>query len=104
MKFKTFMKVWELGKGRNQSRWMMAVFPEKNPFPFPALQNDPLTAINLATAYYRQVGFHELAAAVGNSQGISQPGSLSPGQPGHGQPQGRQGRRRLRPMPCKPSV
>ena len=29
MKFKDFMKVWELGKGRNQSRWMMAVVPVK---------------------------------------------------------------------------
>jgi len=57
MKFKTFMKVWELGKGRNQSRWTMAVFPEKDPFPFAALQNDPLTAINLATAYYRRSDF-----------------------------------------------
>jgi len=49
-----FMKVWELGKGRNQSRWMMAVVPGQSPFPFPALQNDPLTSINLATAYYRR--------------------------------------------------
>ena len=52
-----FMKVWELGKGRNQSRWMMAVVPGHNPFPFPALQNDPLTFINLATAYYRRSDF-----------------------------------------------
>jgi tetratricopeptide (TPR) repeat protein len=57
MKSKTFMKVWELGKGRNQSRWMMAVVPEKSPFPFPVLQNDPLTAINLATAFYRRSDF-----------------------------------------------
>jgi tetratricopeptide (TPR) repeat protein len=57
MKSKTFMKVWELGKGRNQSRWMMAVFPDENQFPFPALQDDPLTAINLATAYYRRSDF-----------------------------------------------
>jgi tetratricopeptide (TPR) repeat protein len=57
MKSKTFMKVWELGKGRNQSRWMMAVFPKGSPFPFPDLQNDPLTAINLATAYYRRSDF-----------------------------------------------
>jgi len=49
-----FMKVWELGKGRNQSRWMMAVVPAQSPFPFPTLQNDPLTFINLATAYYRR--------------------------------------------------
>jgi predicted double-glycine peptidase len=52
-----FMKVWELGKGRNQSRWMMAVVPAQSAFPFPALQNDPLTSINLATAYYRRSDF-----------------------------------------------
>jgi tetratricopeptide (TPR) repeat protein len=57
MKTKTFMKVWELGKGRNQSRWMMAVVPAQSPIPFPALQNDPLTSINLATAYYRRSDF-----------------------------------------------
>jgi len=54
MKAKTFMKVWELGKGRNLSRWMMAVLPGQTAFPFPALQNDPMTSINLATAYYRR--------------------------------------------------
>ncbi|MHB8094201.1 MAG: C39 family peptidase [Candidatus Aminicenantales bacterium] len=52
-----FLKVWNLGKGRNQSRWMMAVVPDQTPFPFPALQNDPLTPINLATAYYRRSDF-----------------------------------------------
>ncbi len=52
-----FMKVWELGKRRNQSRWMMAVVPDQSAFPFPALQNDPLTPINLATAYYRRSEF-----------------------------------------------
>ncbi len=57
MKYKNFMKVWELGKGRNQSRWMLAVVAGQSPFPFPALQNDPLTAINLATAYYRRADF-----------------------------------------------
>ncbi len=57
MSFKNFSKVWELGKGRNQSRWMLAVVPGQSPFPFPALQNDPLTAINLATAYYRRKDF-----------------------------------------------
>jgi tetratricopeptide (TPR) repeat protein len=57
MTAKNFMKVWELGKGRNQSRWMMAVVPREHPFPFPALKNDPLTAINLATAYYRRSDF-----------------------------------------------
>jgi predicted double-glycine peptidase len=57
MTTKSFMKVWELGKGRNQSRWMMAVVPRQNPFPFPALQNDPLTSINLATAYYRRADY-----------------------------------------------
>ncbi len=57
MTTRTFMKVWALGKGRNQSRWMMAVVPARHPFPFPALQNDPLTSINLATAYYRRRDF-----------------------------------------------
>ncbi len=57
MKTKNFMKVWELGKGRNQSRWMLVVVPGQSPFPFPALQNDPLTSINLATAYYRRSDF-----------------------------------------------
>jgi tetratricopeptide (TPR) repeat protein len=57
MTSKSFMKVWEMGKGRNQSRWMMAVVPGQSVFPFPALQNDPLTSINLATAYYRRSDF-----------------------------------------------
>jgi tetratricopeptide (TPR) repeat protein len=57
MTVKDFMKVWELGKGRNQSRWMMAVVPDPGSFPFPALINDPLTSINLATAYYRRSDF-----------------------------------------------
>lgn len=57
MTSKDFMKVWELGKGRNQFRWMMAVVPDPSAFPFPALQNDPLTPINLATAYYRRSEF-----------------------------------------------
>jgi len=59
MKTKSFMKVWELGKGRNLSRWMMAVVPGQSAFPFPALQNDPLTSINLATAYYRRSDFQK---------------------------------------------
>ncbi|MDD8013363.1 MAG: C39 family peptidase [Acidobacteriota bacterium] len=57
MSSKNFLKVWELGKGRNECRWMLAVVPGQSPFPFPALQNDPLTAINLATAYYRRSDF-----------------------------------------------
>jgi len=52
-----FLKACELGKGRNQSRWMLAVVPGQGPFPFPALQNDALTSINLATAYYRRADF-----------------------------------------------
>jgi len=52
-----FLKVWELGRGRNQARWMMAVVPGPDAFPFPALQADPLTSINLATAYYRRSDF-----------------------------------------------
>jgi len=54
MKSRNFMKVWELGKKRNQFRWMMAVVPDEGAFPFPALRNDPMTPINLATAYYRR--------------------------------------------------
>ncbi len=57
MRSKTFMKLWQLGEGRNQSRWMMAVVPGQRPFPFPDLQNDPLTSINLATAFYRRSDF-----------------------------------------------
>ena len=57
MTYKNFLRVWELGKGRNQCRWMLAVVPGPRPFPFPPLQNDPLTAINLATAYYRRSDF-----------------------------------------------
>jgi Flp pilus assembly protein TadD len=36
---------------------MMTVVPDRDTFPFPALQNDPLTSINLATAYYRRSDF-----------------------------------------------
>jgi len=57
MTSENFMKEWEQGQGKNQSRWMMAVVPAQRPFPFPALQHDPLTAINLATAYYRRSDF-----------------------------------------------
>lgn len=57
MTSRSFMRVWELGKGRNQSRWMMVVVPRQSPFPFPDIQNDPLTSINLATAYYRRSDF-----------------------------------------------
>ena len=53
MKVRTFMRIWNLGGGRNQSRWMMAVVPVEAEFPFPALREHPLTHINLATAYYR---------------------------------------------------
>jgi hypothetical protein len=35
-----FMKVWELGKGRNQSRRMMAVVPDQSAFPFLTLQGE----------------------------------------------------------------
>lgn len=57
MKVKSFMKVWQMGKGWNQSRWMMVAVPRQRPFPFPDLQKDPLTSINLATAYYRRSDF-----------------------------------------------
>jgi tetratricopeptide (TPR) repeat protein len=36
---------------------MMVVVPDQSLFPFPALRNDPLTSINLATAYYRRSDF-----------------------------------------------
>jgi tetratricopeptide (TPR) repeat protein len=36
---------------------MLAVVPGQSEFPFPALQADPLTSINLATAYYRRSDF-----------------------------------------------
>jgi len=54
MKARTFMKTWQLGLGRNENCWMMAVLPSHSVFPYPALQNDPMTSINLATAYYRR--------------------------------------------------
>ncbi len=57
MTVKDFMKVWALGKDRNRSHWMMAVVPAGRPFPFPALRDDPLTSINLATAYYRRTDY-----------------------------------------------
>ncbi len=85
MTSKDFMKVWELGKGRNQSRWMMAVVPGQSPFPFPALQNDPLTSINLATAYYRRSDFMKSREQWEKVRGIPQRRSLSSVQPGHGQ-------------------
>lgn len=49
-----FLKLWELGKGLNEYRWAMAVVPAGRDFPFPRLENHPLTAVNLATAYYRR--------------------------------------------------
>lgn len=55
--FRDFVKLWELGEGLNKSRWAMAVVPETRVFPFPALEGQPLTSINLATAYYRRSEF-----------------------------------------------
>lgn len=57
MTTKNFLKVWELGEGRNRSRWMMAVVPSQAQLPVPALRDDPLTLINLATAHYRRSDF-----------------------------------------------
>jgi tetratricopeptide (TPR) repeat protein len=57
MTVRNFMKVWELGEGRNRSRWMMAVIPGQTDLPIPALRDDPLTLINLATAHYRRSDF-----------------------------------------------
>ncbi len=54
MRFKDFLKVWELGPDRNRCRWTMAVVPEGAPFPFAALRDDPTTLVNLATAHYRR--------------------------------------------------
>jgi tetratricopeptide (TPR) repeat protein len=55
--FRDFVKLWEVGEGLNQSRWAMAVIPGRKAFPLPALQSHPLTAVNLATAYYRRSEF-----------------------------------------------
>jgi tetratricopeptide (TPR) repeat protein len=52
-----FMRACESGQGRNQSRWMMAVVPSPERFPFPALKNDILTSSNLAMAYFRRSDF-----------------------------------------------
>ncbi len=60
--FEEFAKLWELGTGRNRSRWMMAVVPEGAAFPFLALRDDPLTHINLATAHYRRSDFQKSKA------------------------------------------
>ncbi len=57
MTSENFMKVWELGKGQNRSRWAMAIVPDPSAFPFPALKSHPLTPINMATAYYRRSDF-----------------------------------------------
>jgi tetratricopeptide (TPR) repeat protein len=57
MPFRDFVKLWEMGEGLNQSRWALVVVPGRKAFPFPALQGHPLTAINLATAYYRRSEF-----------------------------------------------
>ncbi|OGD22092.1 MAG: hypothetical protein A2W03_05560 [Candidatus Aminicenantes bacterium RBG_16_63_16] len=54
MSYGHFMKLWELGKGLNRSRWSMAVVPRERAFPFPDLASHPLTAVNLGTAYYRR--------------------------------------------------
>ncbi len=54
MRVRDFREVWELGKGY-QTRWMMAVLPAG--LPFPELADDPITAINLATALYRRADY-----------------------------------------------
>ena len=87
-----FMKVWELGKGRNQSRWMMAVVPGQSAFPFPALQNDPLTSINLATAYYRRSDFMKSREQWEKVRESLSEDPYPRVQPGHGQPERGQGR------------
>ena len=57
MKVKTFLQSWDLGYGADKSGWMMAVVPEQTDFPFPALRENPMTHVNLATAYYRRDDF-----------------------------------------------
>jgi tetratricopeptide (TPR) repeat protein len=52
-----FLKLWGLGKGMNEFRWAMAVVPAGRAFPFPALANHAVTAVNLATAYYRRADY-----------------------------------------------
>ncbi len=57
MSYADFLKLWELGKGLNELRWAMALVPAGRDFPFPALTGQPLTAVNLATAYYRRADY-----------------------------------------------
>jgi tetratricopeptide (TPR) repeat protein len=52
-----FLEDWGPGKKRSQRQWMLAVVPARKPFPFPALQHDPSTSSDLATAYYRRSDF-----------------------------------------------
>ncbi len=52
-----FLKVGKPGNSEGPFCWMMVVVPAQRPFPFPALQHDPLTSINLAGAYYRRSDF-----------------------------------------------
>ncbi len=48
------MKIWRLGTDRNRCRWMMAVIPVLRSLPVPGLASDPMTSVNLATAFYRR--------------------------------------------------
>jgi tetratricopeptide (TPR) repeat protein len=59
MRSREFMRACESGQGRNRSRWMMAVAPSPDRFPFPALKNDLLTCENLASAFSRRSNFLE---------------------------------------------
>ena len=59
MTVREFTKDWGLGKGADQSRWMMAAVPQGRPFPLPYLLNDPMTALNLAVAYLRRGDFEK---------------------------------------------
>lgn len=62
MKTADFLKAWELGENRTASRWAMTAAPTAVEFPCPALREDPLTAINLATAFYRRGEFERSRA------------------------------------------
>ena len=66
--------------------------PRSKPFPFPRPAKRPADLHQSGHGLLPEVGFPEIEGAVGKSQGIPQRRSLSPVQPGHGQPERRQGR------------
>lgn len=62
-----FLEAGERENRRGQYCWMMAVAPAQRPFPFPALQHDPLTYVNLSTAYYHRSDFMRARAELENA-------------------------------------